>query len=107
MKYKISEEFTKTPGGRYRSDGKFSGQEFKEDVLENLLKIALVSKEKIVIDLDDTYGYPSSFLEEAFGGLARDKGINIVKKTFEFKSDDEPLQIERILGYIDNATKQN
>lgn len=105
MKYKISEEFTKTPGGRYRSDGKFSGQEFREDVLINLLEKAKVNNEKILMDLDDTYGYPSSFLEEAFGGLARMQGVSAVKRVLEFKSDDEPLQIERILGYIENATK--
>ena len=32
----------------------------------------------LIENLDDTYGYPSSFREEAFGGLARKFGTEKV-----------------------------
>ncbi len=105
MKYKISKEFTETPGGRFYTDGDFSGEMFREEVLKSLLETAISSNEKIIIDLDDTYGYGSSFLEEAFGGLARIKTTKIVKEIIDFKSNDEPEQIERLKKYIEDASK--
>lgn len=103
MKYKISEQFSSTVGGRYRSDGKYSGEEFREDVLKYLFRHALENKETLEIDLDDTYGYPSSFLEESFGGLARIYDKDLINKYILIKSDDDPIQIERIKGYIEHA----
>lgn len=63
----IAKDFSKTPAGRYRSDGPASGERFREDFLVPKLKIDPV----VVILLDGAAGYPSSFLEEAFGGLIR------------------------------------
>jgi hypothetical protein len=67
----IARDFSKYPGGRYRADGPFSGEEFRE----RLLKKALDQSETVEVILDDTAGYGSSFLEEAFGGLVRNKLI--------------------------------
>lgn len=103
MIYKISSQFTDTPGGRYRSDGKFSGEEFREDVLQKIFISSVSNEEILIVDLDDTYGYPSSFLEESFGGLTRAFGVDLVKKYIKIKSDDDPMQIERINEYIENA----
>lgn len=64
---KIATDFSRTPGGRYRSDGPASGEEFREDILIP----ALSHGDTVTIDLDGARGYPSSFLEEAFGGLVR------------------------------------
>ena len=69
--YAIAEEFSKTPGGRFRKHGPFSGEEFREDVLCGLLRDAMTSENRLVVVLDGTAGYGSSFLEEAFGGLIR------------------------------------
>ena len=63
----ISRDFSKFPGGRYKSIGKGSGEEFRE----RFLIPALERGEPLVIDMDGTEGYPPSFLEEAFGGLVR------------------------------------
>ena len=71
MIFSVAREFTDTPGPRYRKQGKFSGEEFRELFLEPLFKQYMLSGTKIEIDLDGVYGYPTSFLEEAFGGLVR------------------------------------
>lgn len=104
MIYKIS-NYTVTPGGRYRTDGKFSGEEFREDILRDLFKKVLENDDLLTIDLDNTYGYPSSFLEEAFGGLAREFNSDLVLKYMRFISDDDPIEIERIKKYVKDANK--
>lgn len=59
---KIAEVFSPTPGPRYRSEGDYSGQEFRETILEPAIKSALMKKEVLVVDLDGTAGYGTSFL---------------------------------------------
>jgi hypothetical protein len=59
------------PGGRYKSDGPFSGEWFREDVLKPALTRALDTNDVVTVELDGTAGYGASFLEEAFGGLIR------------------------------------
>lgn len=71
MTYRIAEKFSTTPGGRFRKHGPYSGEEFRDDVLRDLLEHAIGAGEKLAIVLDGTAGYGSSFLEEAFGGLIR------------------------------------
>ena len=44
----------------------------------------------MVVDLDETAGYPPSFLDEAFGRLAFDFGLDAVKRTLIIVSKDEP-----------------
>ena len=64
-------DFARSPGGRYISDGPFSGELFREKVLRPALADAEKSGERVVVELDGTSGYGASFLEEAFGGLVR------------------------------------
>lgn len=65
----IAANFTRFPAGRYRADGPYSGERFREDFLIPALK----QNGKVAILLDGTMGYGSSFLEEVFGGLVRSK----------------------------------
>ena len=51
--------------------------------------------DKIIIDLDDLYGCPSSFREEAFGGLARKFGKSAVLSKLELNQKDRDIEIER------------
>jgi hypothetical protein len=51
--------------------GPFSGEEFREELLEPALKQAIEQKHVLTIILDGVSGYGSSFLEESFGGLVR------------------------------------
>lgn len=100
MIIRIATDFTETPGARYRVEGDFSGEEFREDILEPRFLEASNRGEKLTIDLDGGYGYPTSFLEEAFGGLARKYGSQIVAATLEFISQDEPSLVDEIREYI-------
>lgn len=61
--------------------------------------------EKLKIDLDGGYGYGSSFLEEAFGGLIRDldEDYKQALEIIQIKSNDEPSLIEDITKYIKDA----
>lgn len=106
MMINISREFSATPGARYRSEGKYSGEEFQQSLLIPRYLEARKKKEKLIINLDGGYGYPTSFLEEAFGGLARKYGPNEVNSTLEFVSEDEPSLIGEIRNYISSA-KEN
>jgi hypothetical protein len=53
------------------SDGEYSGEWFRDDILAPALREAAANSEILTIVLDGTSGYGSSFLEEAFGGLIR------------------------------------
>lgn len=106
MKYNIGKEFCDTPAGREKSDGDFTGEHFREDVLKVLIK-NLSKNEKLVIILDDAEGYGSSFLDEAFGGTVRQKYIssNKLLSLLEFEYEDEDFEFfeNKIREYIQSA----
>ncbi len=104
MTIKISEDFSKTPGGRYRKLGESSAEEFCEVMLFPAFE-ELDEKEKLTIDLDGTYGYPASWLEETFGGLARKYGKKEVYEKLLLVSTEEYPLIDEILAYIDEVEK--
>lgn len=93
----IGKDYSKYPAGRYYDDGDFNGQKFREQVLVP----SLVENDSITIQLDDTRGYDSSFLEEAFGGLVREMKIDLdsILRKLTLVSDDEFLKAE-ILSYM-------
>jgi hypothetical protein len=68
----VARDFSRSPAGRFRSDGQYSGEEFRE----RLLWPALEEFDQLEVDLDGVLGFGSSFLEEAFGGLVRVHGIS-------------------------------
>lgn len=63
----VARQFSTYPGGRFKRISEFSGEEFRERLLEPALK----SGEPVVVELDGVVGYGSSFLEEVFGGIVR------------------------------------
>lgn len=66
----IGKNFSETPSGRYSpKHGKNTGERFRDEFLAPLLR----EYGSLAVELDDTEGYGSSFLEEAFGGLVRHK----------------------------------
>jgi len=65
----IAEDFSRFPGPRFINLGPYSGEKFKNEVLKPAIEN---HNSDIVINLDGTMGYGSSFLEESFGGLIRD-----------------------------------
>ncbi len=102
----ISKDFSATPGARYKIEGKYSGEQFRDEMLEPKYLQAKQSGEKLQINLDGGYGYPTSFLEEAFGGLARKYDAKSVLNILEFKSEDEPALVNEIESYIKNCGKE-
>lgn len=100
----IGRDFSIYPAGRYADDGDYSGEVFRR----NILIPALVSNEKVEIILDNTRGYDSSFLEEAFGGLFREMDIDYatVARKLILSTDDKFLRDE-ILSYMVDASKRS
>jgi hypothetical protein len=102
IKIRIASEYSSILGGRHISDGQFSGEDFRENHLKKIFE-SLKSDERLIIDFDGTYGYPTSFLEEAFGGLARIYGSQIILSKIDFISEEEPGLIDEVRRYIENA----
>lgn len=101
LEINIASDFSETPGARYKTDGDFSGEDFFEKILEpKFLKIK-DAEIVLVVNLDNTAGYATSFLDEAFGGLARKYSKELVVKKINFISIEEPYLIEEIKSYMD------
>jgi hypothetical protein len=100
---RIKDDFSATPGHRSPEDGPSSGEEFLEKVLRPRYVEAVARNEKVLVDLDGTSGYGTSFLEASFGGLAREFEINDVLQRFDFQSAAEPYLPDEIKGYIREA----
>ncbi|MEL7657007.1 MAG: STAS-like domain-containing protein [Bacillota bacterium] len=98
----IAMEYTKTPGGRHESEGQYSGEDFRKSRLKPAFEQSVRNGEELVVDLDGGYGYATSFLEEAFGGLAREtKSPDVLK--IKIKSDEEPALVAKVMAYMRDA----
>ncbi len=102
----IALDYSKTPGGRYKNEGRYSGEEFRETMLKPRYETAQRDGERLEIILDGGYGYGSSFLEEAFGGLVREIP-NLDISIFDIVSDEEPQLVNDIMDYMKNANKNS
>ena len=82
----IAREFSPLPLGRFRASGNKTGQAFREDILYPKICEAIKNKEILEVDFKDMVGLGSTFLEESFGGLVREHGMNPdeVLKTIKF-----------------------
>lgn len=89
----LANQFSPYLGGRYRDDGPWSGQQFREDYLVPWLTDAIRDHQRIVLVLDGVAGVPSSFLEEAFGGLLRNTHWTLaqVKSALKLEASDPDL----------------
>jgi hypothetical protein len=99
----IANDFSKTPGPRSRDEGDFSGEQFLEELLEPRFLTARETHQSLVVDLDGTIGYATSFLEAAFGGLARKYEPFDVLDGLALSCKDEPSLVEEVREYIKNA----
>jgi len=92
MLISVARDYTRHPGPRYESQGQFSGERFRAVLVEALKKV-----QRLIVDLDGTSGFGSSFLDEAFGGLIRKEGMtrDEVRKRVVIKSEmDETYAAE-------------
>lgn len=107
IEYSIARDFTRKTGLRYREQSENSGQQFREEVLLDLFDKAVESDSILEINLDNTFGYGPSFLEESFGGLARERSPVLALKHLRFISEEEPFLIDEIKDYIQNVEGKN
>jgi hypothetical protein len=90
----LAADFSRYLGGRSRADGPRSGQQFRDDMLVPRFDDARAQGAKLVIVLDGLAAVPSSFLEEAFGGLLRvreDLSLGDVERTLEITAAEPEL----------------
>ncbi len=94
MDLRTMDKIKSLPGPRYRSQGEGSGEEFREDHLIPAFDESVKREETLTVEMDGArFGYPTSFLEEAFGGLARRRGTERVQRTIEVKCTSEPMLV--------------
>jgi len=102
----IARNFSKYPAGRYRTDGNASGEAFRESVLVPALKEGAT----VSVLFDGIAGCGSSFLDEAFGGLVRNAGMDkaFLDKHLKLLSNDSSLDdfIRLTDRYIQQATEE-
>ena len=95
----VGRDFSTTPGGRYRAEGDWSGEEFREKFLVPRLDAG----EDVIVDLDGPIGFTTSFLEEVFGGLVRKYGPEKVREHVRIRSIRRPTRAEKARLYLDRA----
>lgn len=96
----IAEDFSDTPGSRYIEDGDFSGEAFLKEILRESFEKAVDGNYKILVDLDNVWGYPSSFISGSFGKLSLEHGPELLLKHIEFKSNDSKTRLDEIIEEI-------
>lgn len=101
----IAKNFSITPGGRFKKEGEYSGEEFRDTILEPRYIQAVEEHKGLLVDLDGCLGFPSSFIDEGFGGLARKYKGKHIYKIFEFISNDQPGLISEILKIMQDGDK--
>ena len=101
----VVKDFSRSPGARYPSEGNFSGQEFREQLLSPKLKEAIDADVKLRVILDGSAGYATSFIEEAFGGLVRENAYSLdqILDTVVIISNEAPSNIDAAQLYMKNA----
>lgn len=100
----LATEFSPTPLGRYRRQGRYSGEAFREDVL----RPALAKHRVIEVDLDGASGLSTGFLDEAFGGLVRE-GVLTAQEFHQrviVVATRDPLLADEIREYVAKAASQ-
>ena len=106
MKISIANDFSRYPAGRYREDGDFSGQRFREEMLVPKLN-DLGESGQLEVTFDGVEGLGSSFLEEAFGGLVRVAGMDksFLDAHLKIFTDEEELRdfVRLTWNHIENA----
>ncbi|HEX8350205.1 MAG TPA: STAS-like domain-containing protein [Hymenobacter sp.] len=105
IKLSVARDFSPSPGPRYRWEGEESGQKFREEHLEPNFRKAEAEDGLLEVNLDGVDGYGTSFLEEAFGGLARVFGVENVTHRIRIISLEENYRDE-VLEYIRDANKR-
>ena len=101
----VRHAFSRFPGPRFTSQGKFSGELFREQFLLPKVRHAVDSGEMLTVDLTGLIACGTSFLEEAFGGLIRENKYQLaqLQPVLEIKCDDRRRYVDEISRYMQAA----
>ena len=105
VKYDFAKEFSKNPGLRFRKLSEYSGEEFREDVLEKFFQ----SNTRVIINVDGIESsLGASFLSEAFGNIAVKYGIDKFNEivAFDTSSTKGKITYEEMKERVDEALKR-
>lgn len=99
--YSIAKKFSKHPGPRYVRQGPDSGELLRRRLNQILSEV----KGTVLVDLDGTTGFGSSFLDEAFGGLIRSDHWqkDQLLRRLQFRSTLDPSYVDEIMDSINKA----
>lgn len=102
---KIAKDFSTAPGPRYIHEGDNSGELFRQNILFPKVSQAIELNIPFEVDLDDTAGYGTSFLEESFGGLIRKHNLPYEKimSLMILISNEEDYLIDDVNEYLKDA----
>ena len=90
-----------TPGGRYESDGEQSGEAIRDYLID---QIRQNKPRQSSVSLDGAYGWPSSCLEEVFGGLVRHRP-DMVDWIADIRSE-EPRHYQKAETFMREASQR-
>lgn len=111
MTISVAESYSPFVMGRFPTDSRYNGEEFRELHLMPALKRLLKNhNETLTIDINGTFSPDPSFLEEAFGGAVRKLKLMGVDSSHLWKNqvtivDDDKSQKNEILGYISDELR--
>lgn len=97
-KINIREDFSEYPKLRYIDLSENSAEKFYHEKLNSAFAESIEKNGKLEVNLDNTAGYTSSFLDEAFGNLVYDFSQDIVLEHLDIISKDEPYWKDMILN---------
>lgn len=111
MTISVAENYSPFVMGRFPTDSKYNGEEFRElHLIPALKKLLKNQNEKLTIDINGTFSPDPSFLEEAFGGAVRKfKSMGVDTSYLWNKQvtiiDDDESQKREILDYISDELR--
>ncbi len=106
IEYDFAKEFSKNPGLRFRNLSDFSGEEFREDVLEDFFSKNI--KIKINVDgVESSLG--ASFLSEAFGNMAVKYGLEKFNDVIQFDTSSPKGKItyDEMMARVEEALERH
>lgn len=101
--YSVVQEFHAKPYGRYPKHSDYSGQKFREEILNPLIQ----ENEIITVDLTGYNRYGRSFIDESFGGLVLECGYSeeTLRKKLIIKHDALPSIVKLAWKRISHANE--
>jgi len=102
----IATDFSETLGGRFITEGAFSGEEFRDDYLIPSYLKAQLEHVLLTIDLGEVSVYPTAFLSEAFGGLGFRFYQEDIMGRLRFSPTDIPNLVPTIRFLVEEGQRQ-